>query len=109
MALRWDWIDSDTRIITVDRAYCRVLKADKSYTKSGKIRNTPISNNLNEILVKLKIETYLELHGPRFTKRKNFIEYLNISLANYNWCFSLLSNQSIKSAQIFKQLINKVK
>ncbi|MBI2602334.1 MAG: site-specific integrase [Deltaproteobacteria bacterium] len=46
VALKWDRIDLDARLITVDRAYCRVLKADKSYTKSGKVRYVPISSKL---------------------------------------------------------------
>ncbi|MBP6217887.1 MAG: site-specific integrase [Oligoflexales bacterium] len=46
VALKWDRVDLESKLITVDRAFCRVLKADKSYTKSGKIRYIPISLKL---------------------------------------------------------------
>ncbi len=54
VALRWDRVDFESRLITVDRAYCRILKVDKSYTKSGKIRYVPISNNLLKVLREIK-------------------------------------------------------
>lgn len=54
VALKWDRIDMESKLITVDRAYCRVLKSDKSYTKSGKIRYIPISGKLSAYLETLK-------------------------------------------------------
>ena len=54
IALRWDRVDLNSNIVTVDRAYCRVLGTDKNYTKSGKIRYVPICSSLAKVLEVLK-------------------------------------------------------
>jgi integrase len=55
-SLRWDQIDFASSLIVVNRSFCRILKADKSYTKSGKIRYVPISAKLMCILKDFKVK-----------------------------------------------------
>ena len=57
-ALKWKNIDLKRRLITVCESYCRILKADKSYTKSGKVRYVPISKRLSKYLESLKESPY---------------------------------------------------
>jgi len=58
IALKWESINLESKLITVKRAYCRTAKKILEMTKSKKIRHIPICAMLNCYLISIKSETF---------------------------------------------------
>jgi integrase len=87
-SLRWDQVDFSARLIVVNRSFCRILKTDKSYTKSGKVRYVPISDRLMHILKGVKVKNI----------ESNVIPFSSIDMLNRDFekLSKLSGNKKIK-------------
>lgn len=113
-SLKWEDVDLDNCLITVQRSYERRTKTYKS-TKAGHWRTVPISEELRGVLLELKKTSQGEfvLPRPTYWERgeqakvlKEFCRYINIAPIKFHTlraCFATqLLGQGVESMKVMK-------
>jgi integrase len=91
-ALKWEDVDLDNSVITVQRSYNKRAKVFKS-TKAGYWRSVPVSNDLKEVILDLKKTSKSEFVLPRlkYWERgeqakvlRSFCSFINIQSVKFH-------------------------